>query len=127
MPDVDRPNIVELMKEIELEAQRIEQDPVLGQRRRVPPRPAGRKLPPRLEKLWDIWEQGEIKSHRGLAGIPVVFAKRLLLTLLRAHNLELLRKQRAFNRAVLNELAELRYQLAHLSADVVELKNETGT
>jgi hypothetical protein len=116
----ERPDVLELMREIEAEAQRIEAEP--PRRSRFVPRMAAPVLSPLLSRLWDVWERDPITSHRGLAGIPIVWLKRATLAVLTPAHRELLRRQRDFNHAVVDELAALRFELNNLRAELAELR-----
>jgi hypothetical protein len=105
------------MEEIDAASARIE--------RESPPRVQRPTAVPRLdalEELWDVWEREPITSHRGWSGKPVVWLKKALLTALGPANRELLRRQRQYNRAVLDELTQLRSQLARVSGELAALR-----
>lgn len=79
--------------------------------------------PPReLDDDWDVWKIAPITSHRGLLGLPIVWAKKASLRLMRLHDRELLRGQRAFNAAVREELRQLRESVGRLSTAAAEAR-----
>jgi hypothetical protein len=110
--------VAALMERVREEARRLEAE--------LPPRPPRRAagVPPRLEENWDPWRPAEVTSHRGWAGLPVVLLKRALLRALGPHDRELLRRQRAFNQAALEELVQLRELVAELREEVAALRRK---
>ncbi|MFT3842586.1 MAG: hypothetical protein QM723_36690 [Myxococcaceae bacterium] len=122
----DRPDVEKLMEEIDAAARRLEQSPVGFSQAQAQPgngrAPVKVPLNPRLEENWDAWEKPEVTTHRGLLGLPVVWAKKLTLALLAPHDRELLKRQRQFNREVSDELQRLRKAVAELAADMGDVK-----
>jgi hypothetical protein len=116
----ERPDVLKLMREIDAAARRIEAEPPV--RSRFVPRMAAPVVSPQIASLWDVWERQPLTSHRGLMGVPVVLFKRVVLAALGPAHRELLRTQRDFNAAVMNELAALRFELTHLRAELAALR-----
>ena len=119
----DRPDVEQLMRQIDEAAQQIEQHPVSSNRRFEPARSTRHVARnPLLDENWDSWEAPEVTSHRGLLGLPIVWFKRFSLAGLRLHDRELLKRQREYNKAAMEEIYRLRRAVADLSAEVAKLK-----
>lgn len=110
-----RPDVKRLMTEIDAAARAIEDAPVSARRPR-PRRAVFVPSNPTIEANWDTWQPPEVRSHR-LLGAPIVWLKRASLLLLRLHDRELMKRQRDFNREVMNELNALKRSVAELSSE----------
>jgi hypothetical protein len=111
----ERPNVKRLMLEIEAAAKLVERDPITV---RAPRKGRSVFVPtnPAIEANWDSWIPPVVSSHRKI-GAPIVWLKQASLFLLRMHDRELLKRQRDFNREVMNELNALKRAVIELSME----------
>lgn len=120
-----KPDIAALMQEISAAAVKIAQEPRKGRARRsrvAQPLPVAG-----LEDNWDVWAPVRVTTHRGWRGLPIVALKRGLLAVLGAHNRELLKRQREFNRVVKGEITQLRQAVHRLTSELAELRKRDST
>lgn len=119
------PDVAALMKQVRAMAARLIQERGTEERARlVRLRRRGPSAIAGLNDFWDVWRLPEIATHRGRLGEPIVWLKRVLLTLLAPHNRELLRRQREFNACVKDELTSLKYAVELLTARLDLLESD---